>query len=282
MPSGLRHLGIVDPESGSSFPSVVLYPSEAPTMATPVGPYTFDATLDAPIAAGRFPVCVISHGGGGSHLVYRSIAGHLARHGFIVVAPEHPGDNRNDGSLYDTIEAAANRPAQASLAIDAVLADARLGPAADAGRIGAIGHSMGGYTALALVGGHPWSRSGRPIPVRADPRVRAAVLLAPSTDWFRGPGSLADIVSPILVMTGAEDEVTPAAGISEVMAGLPAGVLRALIVVEGAGHFSFLTPFPEAMRRPGFRPATDPAGFDRERFHARLPAAVHAFLADAL
>ena len=110
MGSGIRQIAIRDPQSGSSFPAIVQYPSEASSTGTSIGPYHFNATLDAPIAPGRFPVCVISHGGGGSHLLYRSIAGYLARKGFIVVSPEHPGDNRNDGSLSNTDTAAANRP----------------------------------------------------------------------------------------------------------------------------------------------------------------------------
>ena len=273
---------IRDPQSGSSFPAVVQYPSEASSTGTAIGPYHFDATLDAPIAPGCFSVCVISHGGGGSHLLYRSIAGYLARKGLIVVSPEHPGDNRNDGSLSNTDAVAATRPRQASLAIDAVFSDEVLGPAADARRICALGHSMGGYTALALVGGHPWSRTGRPIAVQADARVRAAVLLAPSTDWFLAPASLADVRSPILVITGAQDQVTPARKIEQALSALPKGILRDLIVVDGAGHYAFLTPFPASMQRPGFLPATDPDGFDRERFHAQFPATVHEFLTGAL
>ena len=282
MESGVRQIAIRDPQSGSSFPAVVQYPSEVSSTGTSIGPYHFNATLDALIAPGHFPVCVISHGGGGSHLLYRSIAGYLAREGFIVVSPEHPGDNRNDGSLSNTDAAAANRPRQASLAIDAVLSDEFLGSAADDRRICALGHSMGGYTALASVGGSPCSRTGSPIAVQADARVRAAVLLAPSMDWFLAPESLADVRSPILVITGAQDQITPVQRIEQALSTLPKGVLHDLIVVDGAGHYSFLTPFPASMRRPGFLPATDPDGFDRERFHAQFPATIHEFLIGVL
>ena len=282
MESGVRQLKVQDPQIGKSFPAIVQYPSALPSKGHMIGPYHFDATLDAPLAPGRFPVCLISHGAGGSHLLYRSIASYLAKRGFILVSPEHPGDNRNDNSLSNTDTAAASRPRQASLAIDAVLLDELLGPAADPRRVCALGHSMGGYTALALAGGHPRSRAGQPIAVQADARVRAAVLLAPSTDWFLAPGSLADVRSPILVITGARDQLTPARNIEQALAGLPKGVLRDLIVVEGAGHHAFLTPFPAQMRQPGFMPATDPEGFDRERFHAQFPARIHGFLTEVL
>ncbi len=273
---------VQDPQSGTSFPAIVQYPSTASSAGCVIGPYHFEATLDAPLAPGRFPVCVVSHGGGGSHLLYRSMASYLAKRGFILVCPEHPGDNRNDNSLSNTDAAAAARPRQASLAIDTVLLDDVLGPAADIQRVCALGHSMGGYTALALTGGHPWSRTRQQIAVQADLRVRAAVLLAPSTAWFLAPEALADVRSPILVITGAQDQVTPARDIQQALAALPKGVLRDLIIVEGAGHHAFLTPFPEQMRRPGFMPATDPEGFDRERFHTQFPAHIHRFLTEVL
>lgn len=278
MASGLLHLTVNDALTPMSFPALVQYPSEVASSGTTIGPYHFDATLDAPMAPGLFPVCVISHGGGGSHLLYRSIATYLAKRGVIVVCPEHPGDNRNDNSLSNTDLAAANRPRQASLAIDAVLADARLEAGADAQAIFALGHSMGGYTALALLGAQPWSRSGVPIAVQRDTRVRAAVLMAPATDWFLGPAALADISAPILAITGSEDELTPPSKIEQALSALPEGILRHM-VVEGAGHYAFLTPFPPSMQRPGFLPATDPEGFDRRGFHERLPALIHGFLA---
>ena len=141
---------------------------------------------------------------------------------------------------------------------------------------------MGGYTALALVGGRPWASSGRPSPTQADPRVRAAVLLAPSTDWFLAPMSLADVSVPLLVLAGERDHVTPPEAIRRALAGLPEGAPVTLEVVPGAGRYSFLTPFPAHMRRPEFPPSTDPDGFDRDGFHAELPPRVRAFLTQAL
>jgi len=258
--SGIRQIAVRDSEGAAPFPAVVQYPTLEPSAGTTIGPYRFDATPDAPPAPGSFPICVISHGSGGSHLLYRSIGTHLAASGYVVVSPEHPGDNRNDRSQSNTDRAALDRPRHASCAIDAVLADALLGPAADASRVCALGHSMGGYTALALVGGRPWSRSGRPIPTRADPRVRAAVLLAPSTDWFRAARSLADVSVPLLVLAGERDPVTPPEAIRRALAGLPAGAPVTLDVVPGAGHYAFLTPFPTQMRRPDFPPSTTPTG----------------------
>jgi predicted dienelactone hydrolase len=49
-------------------------------------------------------------------------------------------------------------------------------------------------------------------------------------------------------------------------------------VVPGAGHYSFLTPFPEGVASPAFPPSQDPEGFDRPAFHTALNAEVLTFL----
>lgn len=282
MHSALRQLTIPHPDGARPFPALVQYPTTVAPAGTTIGPYPFDATPDAPPAPGRWPVCLISHGGGGSHLIYRSIGTWLAEHGFIVVCPEHPGDNRNDRSASNTDQAAIDRPRHASLAIDAVLRDPLLGPVADSARIAAIGHSMGGYTALVMAGGWPWARPGQRLPMAPDARVRAAVLLAPAADWFLGPEALSSVSVPLLVFAAERDPVTPAARIRQALAGLPAETPVTFEVIPNAGHFSFITPFPAHMRRDDFPPSVDPPGFDREAFHRELPRRIQEFLAGAL
>src|SRR6185295_18094720 len=80
------------------------------------------ASRDAPIATGsRFPIVLFSHGGagtltaGGSPLPYADLLTPLAREGFVVVAPFHPGSKR---PLED-------RPRQIHKALNAMLADPR-------------------------------------------------------------------------------------------------------------------------------------------------------------
>lgn len=282
MNSGLRHLTVHDRALGLSYPALVQYPTTAPASGVDIGPYRFDATPDAPVASGRFPVCVISHGGGGSHLIYRSIGTYLAAHGFIVVCPEHPGDNRNDRSLVNTDEAAARRPRHVSLAANAILDDVELGAVADASRLCIVGHSMGGFTALALAGGLPWSRPGLRIDTEADARFKAAVLLAPATGWYLAPHALDQVHIPLLVLTAELDQVTSPDAIRLALRGLPPTTPLTFDVIAGAGHYSFITPFPPPMRRPDFPPSTDPDGFDREAFHQVLPQRIGEFLRHAL
>lgn len=282
MNSGFAHLQISDPVFGGTFPAVIQYPTTEPAAGVAIGPFTWDATLDAPIAPGRFPVCVISHGAGGSHLLYRSIATHLARSGYVVACPEAPCDNRNDRSLSYTDEAVTNRCLQLSKTLDTLLADRRFGPAVSEGRTAIVGHSLGGCAALALAGGQPWSRNGTPIAVQPDPRFKVAVLMAPASAYYRGPRALEKIAIPMLVLAGEKDDVTPAADIQQTLQPLADAGTCELAVVKGAGHFSFLSPFPAALRSPDFPPGQDPEGFNREQFHAELPGIIESFLTRTL
>lgn len=146
--AGSRMLTIAD--DGGSFRTWVLYPTTVAAAPVAFGPYAAEVSPDAPVAEGRFPVVAISHGSGGSPFVYRGLAAYLARHGFVVVLPEHPGNNRNDN------------------------------------RAAVIGHSRGGYTALALAGGRPWSRAGEP--PRRSPSMSASTTAPrrqPTPAWWQ-------------------------------------------------------------------------------------------------
>jgi predicted dienelactone hydrolase len=283
MHSGFQHLHIADPVFGGTFPATLQYPTSVAPAGVMLHGLTWDATLDAPLLPGRrFPVCVISHGAGGSHLLYRTIATPLAAAGWIVVCPEAPRDNRNDRSLSYTDQAVTNRCIHLRATLDSVLAHDTLGPAADASRVGLVGHSLGGCAALALAGGQPGSRQRSPIPVQADDRFRAAVLMAPATAYYRAPDALAKVSIPLLVLAGEKDDITPADDIRATLKPLPAANSWDFVMVRGAGHFSFLSPFPPELRRPDFPPSQDPEGFDREEFHQKLPGIVETFLTKAL
>src|SRR5690606_19654093 len=104
-----------------------------------------------------------------------------------------------------------------------------------------------------------------------DSRFRAAVLMAPAVGYYRAPEALAKIAIPLLVLAGEKDEITPIDDIRTILRPLPATATWDFVMVPGAGHFSFLSPFPEERRRPDIPPSQDPEGFDRERFHRKLP-----------
>jgi predicted dienelactone hydrolase len=264
---------------------LLLYPSGAPERPERVGPYTLDVALDAPVAGEALPLVVVSHGGGGSHLAYRGLATYLARRGFVVALPEHPRNNRDDNALAGTDTILADRPRQLTAAIDRACADPALGTRLARDAVAVVGHSLGGYTALAVAGGRPnafphetTDRRSHPVPVTADPRVTALVLLAPATPWFMAPGALRDVRTPVLMLSAEKDTHTPAWHAEVVERGVADGTPVEHRVVPNAGHFSFLTPFPPERTTPAFPPSQDPPGFDRAAFHATLHADVEAFL----
>ncbi|WP_437972478.1 alpha/beta hydrolase family protein [Sorangium sp. So ce260] len=275
---GSRRLVVRDQVKDLSFPVLLMYPTRVPAETVAMGPYSIEVAPNAPVDGGALPLVALSHGSRGTPLAYRTIASHLAQSGYVVAMPEHPGDNRNDASLSETVENLRDRPRHLRLAVDAVCADAEIGPHLRGDDIAVIGHSMGGYTALALAGGQPWTGPGQRVEVTRDPRVKALVLMAPATSWFVPNDALKDVSAPILLLVAEHDRLTPRWQGQLVLDLVPDPAQVALKIVENAGHFSFLSPFPPQMRTPGFLPASDPAGFDREAFHRELPQAVREFL----
>lgn len=266
------------------FPALVMYPSDAAERTVALPPYTAEVAMDAPPVASAHPLVVVSHGTGSWHLVHRTLAAHLARNGFVVALPVHPGDNREDSTSVGTPGNLSERPRHLRLLADHLASDDLLGPHLS-GRMAVIGHSMGGGTVLALAGGRPSTLpheepggAARPVGVEPDPRVAALVLLAPATAAFRGEGALAGVAIPVLMLTGERDEVTTGTHAEIVARGLPAGTALEHHVIANAGHNSFLSPYPEEMTGPGYPASLDPEGFDRRAFHGWMQTEILRFL----
>jgi predicted dienelactone hydrolase len=282
---GLRDASFTDAIQQTRIPHYVLYPTGATARAETFGPYALDVAIDAPVSGDDRPLVVVSHGNSGSPWVFRGLAKHLARAGFVVSLVEHIGNSRSDNSLEGTLANLKNRPRQVHLAIDAVFEDEIVGAHVSRTAIGVIGMSVGGYTALAVAGGSPTAfhtetPDGQPclIDVTHDDRIKALVLLAPAAVWYRDEGSLAKVKVPILMFTGEKDLVTSSFH-SECIRNRvadPSAIDHR--IVPNAGHFAFMSPFPPAMSRSDFPPAQDPEGFDRAAFQPVLYAAIESFL----
>jgi alpha-beta hydrolase superfamily lysophospholipase len=107
---------------------------------------------------------LFSPGGGTSRVLYQATAEDLASHGYLVVAVDHTGEA--------PVELADGRilPPSSSWSPGSRLADMRLvlrrldtgaaGARADLRRVSAIGHSLGGSTAAALMRAEPSVRAG--------------------------------------------------------------------------------------------------------------------------
>ncbi|BCS31007.1 dienelactone hydrolase [Luteitalea sp. TBR-22] len=263
---GLRRARVPAAHLPEGLDVIACYPSIGDEQAIAFGPYTLDAVEQGVPTPGPWPVVVVSHGSGGSPLTHRGLARHLASAGWLVLLPTHPGNNRDDNSLANGTEILVQRPRDVSAVIDWAASPDGFARHAETRAVGVVGHSMGGYTALALAGGRPYTvardtpgMAAEPIPVDADPRVTCVVLLAPAAPWFIPEGSLSDVTVPVLPLTGALDAMTGSHG-DIVNARLPATTPITSRVVPGAGHFSFLTPFPAHMTNPAFPPSQDPPG----------------------
>jgi pimeloyl-ACP methyl ester carboxylesterase len=289
---GLRDLNVHDSVQNASIATHVLYPTSAPDALVPVGPFHARLAQDAEVLGEALPLVLVSHGNGSMPWLHRDLAAHLVRAGFVVALLTHPGNNRGDNKLANTPENLVNRPRHIRLAIDALLADPEIGPRVMHTDMSLIGHSMGGYTALAVAGATPFALSItkgpkdtprhyaplQPFDVEHDARVGRLVLLAPATLVFMGEGALANVHGPILMRTGEHDVHTPAQHAEIVKQALPSGVHLDHKVVAGAGHFAFVSAYPVELKSPSIAPSQDPDGFDRPAYLPVLFAEIEAFL----
>jgi predicted dienelactone hydrolase len=142
--------------------AMIWYPaaSEAREQAQWIGPPIVpfasagSAARDAPHAAGpRRPLVLLSHGFGGTASDLAWLGTALAAYGFITVAVNHPGNNASEAYTVEGYSLMWLRAVDLGAAIDAVLDDKTLGSRIDPARIGAAGHSLGGYTVIAAAGG---------------------------------------------------------------------------------------------------------------------------------
>jgi len=299
--SGFTRLTVANPMGGGAIQTVVWYPTTTPASLIKLGPFDLDVAINSEPEAGAHPFIVISHGTGGSNLGHHDTAIYLARHGFVVATPMHPGDNFQDTSAYGTDAQLFGRPRHVKAVLDAVVAHPVFGRVVDTARIGIVGMSAGGYTALVLVGGKPdfsklgaycreqpadpWVCGGRKSEAPPgvtdwalvrDPRIKSAVLLAPALGPAFDRAGLADVRVPIRLYRPEADEVLRHPYNAEhVRLMLP----RAPEYSElpDAGHYVFLAPCSPVLARQAPQICVDPSGVDRGALHARLNAEIEDF-----
>jgi Predicted dienelactone hydrolase len=285
---GMRTMTYPDPAHGGTGRMNVWYPTTAPEQPVRRGPFTLSVAEGAPAVEGRHPLVMVSHGSGGSALGHVDTTMALARAGYVVAAVHHVGNSFDDDRDARSAILWRNRPAQFSAALDLVLADPDIGTHVDGSRIGALGMSAGGYTVLVAAGGvadlgiiadyctrHPrdpaFCRDGVPhwtgTVDAPDPRIRAVVAMVPASAMF-GDGAFARVSVPIRLYDAEADVILGDTQVKEVRDRLPP--TSEYTLVAGAGHFSFMVPYPAEMAADIGLPAQDPPGFDRAAFHERL------------
>lgn len=243
------------------FTTEVWYPTTARHRGRDLDPATCDAftfvpglpgarqraVRDAEPVLGSQPLVMYFHGGYGHRREATEICTHVASHGYVVAAPDFPGDNAADtvghergttAKVVDTPidESARKRPRQAVAVLDALNAAApRLRLEVRADRVGCCGISMGGYTSLA-VNSHDrrFAASFAMCPMFGQrslvPQVRRLTGLLRLDDWDRPV--------PVLILTGDLDPLVNVADIRELHRRLTAP--KRLAVLKRAGHLHFV------------------------------------------
>ena len=295
--------------------TMIWYPAAAGAREEPqwVGPPIFPffsagnaARNAAPAMGPRRPLVVLSHGNGdmASSLAWFGTA--LAARGFVVAAVDHPGNNALEDYTLEGSSLWWLRAFDLGAIIDAMLADKTFGGVIDPARIGAAGHSLGGYTVLAIAGGitdpellQVFCRSPaadascRPPPPASELRQRVQARQASDPDFRQRYGKAGDSyrdprVRAVFAMApGPGQAFTPqslekisipvaivAGSADEIVPPAAAALSIAKQIPQAtielfprAGHFVFVDTCTTVGRLfQGFA-CGDPAGADREAVH---------------
>ncbi|MCC5618539.1 alpha/beta hydrolase [Nostoc sp. CHAB 5836] len=193
------------------------------------------------------PIIVFSHGLGSVRTDLRYLAEHLASHGYVVAALEHPGSNEtNTNSALQgktrivKPQEFLNRPQDISFVLDELeklnqTANHPLQEKLATNKAMVIGYSFGGGTALALAGaefqleplkqrckknlaifslGEAMQCIAQELPENTyrlrDTRIKQAIALNPTTSLIFGETGLTKVQVPTLVLAGSGDKTTPA------------------------------------------------------------------------
>ncbi|MFI5493928.1 alpha/beta hydrolase family protein [Actinoplanes sp. NPDC051859] len=193
-----------------ALPTTVFYPASGAAAQNPVD--------EAPLASGRFPLVLFSHGLTSQPADYAAMLARWAQAGIVVAAPTYP--NTSNGAQHLDSSDIINQPADASHVIDTMLAPGDpLAGGIDGNRIAAAGHSAGGITTAGLFS------------ARRDERLKAGLIFN-GTDFqgtpFTGPAAA------MLFVHGRKDEtVTYRAG-HAVFSAVPWS--RAMLSITDGGH----------------------------------------------
>ncbi|MEH2055853.1 MAG: alpha/beta hydrolase [Nostoc sp.] len=224
------------------------------------------------------PVIVLSHGFSSVRTDLHYLAEHLASHGYVVAALEHPGSNQTNTNLalqgktsvmkpqefldrpkdisfvldeLEKLNQTANQPLQGKLATNNAMV---------------IGHSFGGGTALEIAGaelqlerlkqrcqknltifseGEVMQCIAQKLPENSyqlrDTRIKQAIALNPTTSLMFGETGLTKVQIPTLVLASSADKTTPA--LTEQIAGfdkIPSP--KWLVGIVGGTHLSVKDP----------------------------------------
>ena len=222
----------------------------------------------------KTPVLVFSHGLASRPEDFVDRAKQLASYGYFVVLPQHPGSDTEQlqdllegySRVLFTLDEFTDRPKDISFVLDELERrnESEFGGRLDLNRVGVLGHSFGGYTALMIAGAEidfdnleddcdrelSTPNIALLLECRAldlpredyqlrDERVKAIFVINPVTGTIFGPKGLAPIKVPVIMAGGSSDPATPVV-IEQLRAFVWLGSQdKHLALVKGQAHVNF-------------------------------------------
>jgi len=285
-PVGVRTVQARDTARIRLFPCEIWYPAAAHHASQDLEPQTQDvftvpdvlarfaqrpprdsersqmAVRNAAAQPGTYPLIIFSHSSGGDRRQSTFLSTHLSSHGYVVAALDHYevvatelAARNAETAEQKTARAEAwiaNRVPDVRFLLDHLLSTAAWDSEAniDATQIGIVGHSFGGWTALAAPD--------------VERLIRAVVALAPAGASQRKPGILPVELTfdwgrdvPTLYLVAENDTGLPLAGMHEIFDRTPA--TKQMVILRRADHVHFMDnveELHEAVRKMPF-PGTD-------------------------
>jgi dienelactone hydrolase len=224
-----------------------------------MNPRTFEArdakrgrTFPIDVWEGDGPLIVYSHPSVQNRRSATYLCEHLCSHGYRVAALDH-SESVEPKFKRPAVESEEERVARWQAVIDARVPDIRflLDQVGAGDRVGIVGHSFGGWTALAVPD--------------VDPRIAAIVALAPGGTSNPRPGILPVKLDfrwgreiPTLIVAAENDTATTMDGIFEIFDRAPEP--KRLAVLHRADHMHFVDEtgkFHEMYRTPEMLPMSE-------------------------
>lgn len=256
-PVGVRTIHALDTVRDRLFPCEVWYPAAAQhagqdliagsqdffSVPLEQSPRSQTAVRNGAAEPGTYPLIIYSHPSGGNRRSATFLCTHLGSHGYVVAALDHSEVvakelARKDGETSEEKSARqkawiANRVPDISFLLDHLLggtawdSEAKL----DDDRMGIVGHSFGGWTALAAA--------------EVERRIAAVVALAPGGSSESKPGILKLKLPftsgrnvPKLYLVAENDTSLPLAGMYELFGRTPAP--KQMVVLRKSDHMHFM------------------------------------------
>ena len=261
-PVGVRAIRAFDAARDRLFPCEVWYPAATQHAGQDIATATQDfytvppgdatrsqtAVRDAAGQPGNFPLVVYSHPSGGNRRSATFLCTHLSSHGYVIAALDHSEvvaaelarrvDETEEQRAARQEAWIANRVPDIRFLLDHLLNGAAWNSEAklDGGRIGIVGHSFGGWTALAAI--------------EVERRISAVVALAPGGSSQPKPGMLKVKLDfawtrnvPTLYLVAENDTSLPLAGMRELFDRTPA--TKRMFILRRADHMHFMDEVEE-------------------------------------